>query len=40
VLGLSLNEAVEKMRGPAETGITRDHPPSGIYPFDVKMTAP
>lgn len=37
VLGLSLNEAVEKMRGPIDTPITVTVRRQGVDPFDVKM---
>jgi len=37
VLGLSLNEAVEKMRGPVDTPITITVRRQGVDPFDLKM---
>jgi len=37
VLGLSLNEAVEKMRGPVNTPIAVTIRRQGVDPFDVKM---
>ena len=38
ILGLSLNEAVEKMKGPVNTSITVTIRRIGQDPFDVKMT--
>ncbi len=38
VLGLSLNEAVDKMRGAADTSITVTIRRQGVDPFDLKMT--
>jgi carboxyl-terminal processing protease len=37
VLGLSLNEAVDKMRGPVDTAITITVRRQGVDPFDLKM---
>jgi carboxyl-terminal processing protease len=37
VLGLTLNEAVDKMRGPVDTAITITVRRQGVDPFDLKM---
>src|SRR5262249_43875914 len=37
VLGLSLNEAVDKMRGPVDSAITLTMRRQGVDPFDLKI---